>query len=58
MNFKGILKALLRFLEACDRIWEPTLPCNVCTVNYLLSKATWSEDRMGVVGVLGELVVW
>ena len=27
------------------------------TVNYPLSKATWSEDRMGVVGVLGELVV-
>ena len=26
-------------------------------VNYPLSKATWSEDRMGVVGVLGELVV-
>ena len=27
-------------------------------VNYPLSKAMWSEDRMGVVGVLGELVVW
>ena len=26
-------------------------------LNYPLSKATWSEDRMGVVGVLGELVV-
>ena len=30
---------------------------HVYTLNYPLSKATWSEDRMGVVGVLGELVV-
>ena len=50
--------AQLVYVEAAGNFAYVTHQLYTVPVNYPLSKATWSEDRMGVVGVLGELVVW